>query len=310
MRRSEALREVRDAAQLKSSILYGELDMDDGFVNAHTDSSGPGTAVDLHTHPFFEIVFVERGPVDYILAATRYQVGTGDLIFVPPQVGHRPVVPPTTGTYDRLVVWVNEGFVRSMASYAELDQEELFRPGVLRTAEANADDQFRGLIGDIVREDKRRDLDWQLAACARVVELLVEMHRFTQRGKERPAVTNDTLLDRLLRAIERAFRTPVTARDVARELLVSEGAVEKVLREELGTSFHRYVTTRRLIEAKTLMLKGEPVTLAASLAGFSTYSTFFRAFKSAYGLSPTEFLEAYRQEGPAAPEPAVPEPPA
>lgn len=295
MKRAEAFLRIRSAAQRKGSFLYGELAMDEGVVNAHADSSGPGDYVELHTHPFFEIVFVERGQIEYILSAARYQVGPGDLIIIPPHVGHRPIIPQGTASYDRLVAWVAEGFARSVGSYARVAEEMLRRPRILRTAEAGASDQFRAMMDRIVREDDRKGEGWELAIGANAVLLLVEMRRFSERGKVRPAMSADTLLDQLLLYIERSFSSSVTARDAARALLVSESAIEKVMRERLGTSFHRYVTTRRLIEAKTLMLRGESITRAAALAGFADYSTFYRAFRRAYAVSPREFLEAYHQ---------------
>ena len=59
----------------------------------------------------------------------------------------------------------------------------------------------------------------------------------------------------------------------------------------MGVSFYRCVTQRRLIAAKTHIWDGEPLDLVSQKVGFSDYSTFYRAFKREYGVSPREIIQ-------------------
>jgi len=57
----------------------------------------------------------------------------------------------------------------------------------------------------------------------------------------------------------------------------------------MKVSFYHFVTQRRLISAKTLILDGVSAETASAKVGFGDYSTFYRAFKREYGISPMEY---------------------
>ena len=74
---------------------------------------------------------------------------------------------------------------------------------------------------------------------------------------------------------------------------IQEGAIgwkgSFCLRKKMGISFYRCVTQRRLISAKKLIESGMSLESTAELVGFSDYSSFFRAFKQEYGISPRQY---------------------
>ena len=57
----------------------------------------------------------------------------------------------------------------------------------------------------------------------------------------------------------------------------------------MHVSFYHYVTQRRLIAAKTLMIKERNMDYISTSVGFSDYSAFYRAFKKEFGISPREY---------------------
>ena len=57
----------------------------------------------------------------------------------------------------------------------------------------------------------------------------------------------------------------------------------------MGLSLYHYITQRRLISAKNLISTGIPLEHVATQVGFSDYSTFYRAFKQEYGISPRQY---------------------
>ena len=59
-------------------------------------------------------------------------------------------------------------------------------------------------------------------------------------------------------------------------------------KEETGYTIGNYVTMKRLRYARELILGGMPVTQACFECGFQSYSTFSRAYKKNFGISPTQ----------------------
>jgi AraC-like DNA-binding protein len=63
-------------------------------------------------------------------------------------------------------------------------------------------------------------------------------------------------------------------------------ALSRHFRARLGTSPYRYLTMRRLDQARSLMREGRPLAEAALMSGFADQSHMTRQFKRAFGLPP------------------------
>ena len=81
----------------------------------------------------------------------------------------------------------------------------------------------------------------------------------------------------------------MTLSDFAKRYYVSESTISHLFKQKMGVSVYNYVTQRRLIAAKNLILRGATLETVADQVGFSDYSTFYRAFKGAFGISPRQF---------------------
>ena len=94
------------------------------------------------------------------------------------------------------------------------------------------------------------------------------------------------LLDKLTTYVEYHYDSPITIGELAKQFFVSSSTISHLFKQKMGVSFYRYVTQRRLIAAKTLIQHGIPLETVSQEVGFSDYSTFYRAFKQEYGISP------------------------
>jgi AraC-like DNA-binding protein len=57
----------------------------------------------------------------------------------------------------------------------------------------------------------------------------------------------------------------------------------------VGISVYRYIMIKRLLMARQLLAAGEPAGQVCANCGFSDYTSFYRAFKTEYGISPGAF---------------------
>ncbi len=82
--------------------------------------------------------------------------------------------------------------------------------------------------------------------------------------------------------------------DVARAVGITPSHLSRLMKQELGASFAKYLTTVRISAALTLMRQGDmKIKDIAQKVGYSTQHYFSTAFKKVLGLSPVE----YRDEG-------------
>ena len=99
------------------------------------------------------------------------------------------------------------------------------------------------------------------------------------------------LLDRVAAYIEKNYTEHITIDDLARCFFVSNSTISHLFKQKMGVSVYRYITQRRLIAAKTLIGQKLPLEEISQQVGFSDYSTFYRAFKQEFGISPRQFSQ-------------------
>ncbi|MCD8161712.1 MAG: AraC family ligand binding domain-containing protein [Clostridiales bacterium] len=144
--------------------LYQELEMSSPFVDAHEDVSYSPDAddVQLHSHTFYEVLCCRSGNIEYLIGADRYRVAAGDIIYIPPGVSHRPILPEAmTIPYRRYVLWISPSFQAQLAANWPEMKEKNGRSGVLRTAGtewASLQDAFRRGCEKAEREEP----GWQM----------------------------------------------------------------------------------------------------------------------------------------------------
>ena len=287
----EMERRMREAGMDPGSF-YQELEMTSALVDTHRDISWSNAQLQLHSHSFYELLWcAECDGVEYLVGSERYRLRKGDLIFVPPGISHRPLLPEKMEKpYKRYVLWLSPRFMELYAGlYPGPFSDKQARPSMLRTGGTHWE-RLGELFLAGVRESEQQPDGWEAAVVGNTLTLLTRIKRATDAQSARPLQAEEPeLLDRIMAYVEARYPEDVTLESVARESFVSESTVSHLVKEKLGVSFHRYLTQRRLIAAKTLIGQGIPLEQVAERCGFRDYSGFYRAFRQEYGISPRKF---------------------
>ncbi len=278
---------------------YQEIEMTDRFVDTHRDVSHAYTVVNLHSHSFYEILYICNDcDVEYLVGAERYRLQKGDIVIVAPGVSHRPILPERLQTpYRRYVIWLSVEFAQQMRGLFPKEVEEIPRgASLLRTAGTRWE-----FLGDYfargVEESERKAPFWRSAVYGNTIYLAGQLYRAISSGDyaglkaEKPE-----LLDDVMAYVEANLSRKITLSDISREFYVSSSTISQLFRKKMGVSFYRCVTQRRLIAAKNLILDGTPLESVNEQVGFTDYSTFYRAFKQEYGVSPRQFRTGFGEK--------------
>lgn len=268
---------------------YQELEMSSQYVDTHEDVSESEDWVSLHSHTFYELLYISQGRLQYLIGTDRYHVQRGDILMIPPGMSHRPLMTDNLAEpYKRCVLWMSSGYMASLQKdFPEFKQLDACR--LLRTAGTRWE-----FLGDLfrsgIREARSGTLLWQAAAAANTSLLLVHLTRaFTDKGNTSPIIEQRELIDDIMLYLENHLSDKITLENTARRFLVSESTISQVFRSRMNVSFYRYVIQRRLIASKDRIIQGETMEQVAEHVGFSDYSAFYRAFRQEYGISPARF---------------------
>ena len=274
------------------SNLYQELEMDSVYADTHADVSYSNANLQFHSHAFYELICCRNNcGAEYLVGTERYKLQKGDIIIVPPGVSHRPLIPEVlTEPYKRDVLWVSMEFLKTlMQTFPDKDVFQSSGTRLIRTAGSKWA-YLTDMIHRGVRESEQRKLGWELAVASNTAMLLVHFRRaILDKNANTMKAEKKEMMDKVLDHIEKHYREKLTLAEVAHKFYVSESTISQTFRKKMGVSFYRWVTQRRLIAAKTLIEEGRAMEQVAELVGFSDYSSFFRAFKQEYGISPRQY---------------------
>lgn len=283
--------------------LYQELEMSSRYVDTHRDVSNSNDMVQLHSHTFYEVILCRNTcGVEYLVGSERYQIQKGDIILIPPLISHRPLLPDTlTEPYSRDVIWISPEFIDTVSQFFSHSKRPEGQSSLLRTAGTKWE-YICDLIHSGVKEAERRTFGWEMIVIGNTISLMTHLKRAFLDEATRPIpVESPGLLDRAMAYIEDNLSQKITIEDAARQLYVSDSTLSQTFRKKMGVSFYRCVTQRRLISAKALILESVPLEQVGETVGFSDYSSFYRAFKQEYGISPRQFRKLQETSTTAAP---------
>lgn len=276
------------------SNLYQELEMDSKTADCHEDVNYTKDSIQLHSHTFYEILYCQSGNVQYLLGADRYRVGRGDIVFVPPGISHRPLyLDQLAEPYSRYVIWLHPDFIKILTE--NLAFVPLAKPVLLRTKDSGWE-YIAQYFRSACMEASIKQEGFRASILSNAIQILIHLTRACSHSTPiEPLMEKKELLDEVIAYIEDHLSEKITLRSAASHFYISERAISRLFNEKMDVSFYRYVTQRRLIAAKVLILNGEPLERIGEQVGFSDYSTFYRAFKQAFSISPRQFIKLQKE---------------
>ena len=97
------------------------------------------------------------------------------------------------------------------------------------------------------------------------------------------------LLEQITAFVDANLEKKITLKMIANRFSVSVSTVTQLFQKKSDTTFHAFLTSRRMERAVVMILRGEPLESVGKKLGYQDHSTFYRAFRNTFGLSPREY---------------------
>ncbi len=262
------------------------------FEIFHYRDPRPGT-VEVHHHDFYEVYYLLGGDVAYWVEGRIIHMKPGDLLFINPMELHRPLPASGNPVCERFVLWIDRDFLQSLSESYRLDgcfDTSLPNHSHLIRSPAPERAVLTARMGELVRECYSKDFGSDLSAYGIFLQLVVHLNRLARHSDgQQEGEQLSTLVQSAMRYIGENLNEALSLEEIAGKLFVSKYHLSHAFSREVGVSVYRYVMLRRLMMARQMLLAGETASQVCRNCGFSDYTSFYRAFKSEYGVSPKGF---------------------
>lgn len=249
---------------------------------------------EVHYHSFYEIYYLLEGDVEYWIEGRTYSLQKGEILLINPMEFHRPVIKDKNVPYERIVVWIDKEYLEGVSKDAPLnncfdfsyDRSRIIKPsGVKRT-------EITALLSELVKEFYSSEYASRVCANSVLVRFMAELNRISLsvHNDNRATEVESTLVLGVLDYIGEHFNEELSLDFLASEFFVSKYHLSHEFSKATGTGVYRYILLKRLIAAREFLLQGISAGEVANLCGFKDYTSFFKAFKAEYGISPRECI--------------------
>lgn len=254
--------------------------------------------VKKHSHDYYEFYFFLEGDISMHINKKTYHLQENDVIIIPPNTSHYLTNNNEKIPYRRFVFWISEDFYQQFASLSSdftyvIDQAIQHKQYVYHNSTVN----FNAIQAKLFRlfEEMRFTRFGKVTKIRLCIEdLILHINRMAyENTHSNEPVKQRSLAVNLIQHIENHLHDDLSLDHLSEVFYVSKYHISHVFKETFGISIHQFITKKRLERCKDGLLAGLDVTKNYHLIGFKDYSSFYRAFKKEYGLSPKDFMEIH-----------------
>ena len=251
--------------------------------------------VEYHYHDFDKITIFIRGHVVYTIEGKSYELKPYDIVLVKHNDIHRLTVDNTV-PYERIIVYISPKFIDAYQtdsydlSYC-FQKAESEHSNVLRIATPEKSSLLRSITrleASFSDEGYAADLYRQVM----FLEFMIHLNRAARKNRLEFIDTDicNTKIQDILFYINENLREDLTIDAIADRFYISKYYMMRLFKQETGYTLGQYISQKRLLLAKELILSGEAVTQVCYDCGFKDYYTFSRAYKRLFQESPRDTL--------------------
>lgn len=245
------------------------------MLNVHSEEFRP------HTHAVCELILFKKGKVTYSVQGKNYRLRKDDLIITRPSEMHG-VLPNIGSDYERYNILFDEKtlpFDIFKKIPPKIDVINVGHNHIIMDAFEKMD-YYEKNLPEIQLNLMLINLCQEI-----LINILLELDSTTNQSDY--TVTNE-IVSNAMAYIDENLLNITNVEEVSKALFVTKSHLHHLFMKNLNISPKKYIISKKMVLAQREILSGKNPTKLYEKYGFNDYSSFYRSYKSHFGLSPSE----------------------
>jgi len=272
------------------------------FAIVYKDTKSSQNELPDHFHDWFELVYVYRGKGTFFIDQTLYSMEAGSMFLIPGNTIHSAFpdsIDPVTSTalFFNPLVMQHTYLGESLALLGCFEQAKRSKTYKLEVG-AERQHALEAMIDLTQDELLKEQPGYRLAMLLHLQQVLLLLTRSMLPG-DHPILAGSTIgppwMQQQLASLDNRLSDDLSLAALSREANVTPAHFSRVFKQLTGMNVTEYVTTKRIILAKELLLESDDnVNLIAERCGFESLPHFHRMFRRITGTTPIVFKKNAR----------------
>lgn len=232
-----------------------------------------------HIHPFYEILYILDGVIDYVIEDKQYRIKKGDVLLIDSAKYHyvsNIVTPP----YKRICLEFMGDFIDN-----DMLVKEIFNKNPHFVLPSNS--PIPNLLSFITNGEQSISKNYSNFLYKNTLSLillsLLELNN--EELSVKPAVSKTC--DTLLTYINENLTTISNIEQIAEQFFFSKSYISHVFKQEMQVGIMQYIRYKKILLADKLLNEGKRPTEVAKACGYDNYISFYRLYCQQFGKSPS-----------------------
>lgn len=251
-----------------------------------------------HSHNYYEFYFFLEGNVSISIENEIHPLKYGDIVLIPPGVEHKAIIHNNDLPYRRFVFWISTDYcnrlINESISYGYLMQHVLVKNHYIFHNDITSFHSIQYKIFQLIEEIQCKRFGKEAKVSLYVSDLVLTLNRLVYE-QQNPQTEHETqtLYQNLIFYIDEHLDETLSLDELANKFFVSKFHISHLFKEQMGLSVHQYILKKRMQASKEAILGDVSISDIYPLFGFKDYSSFYRAFKKEFGVSPKDFRDIH-----------------
>ncbi len=259
-----------------------------------------------HMHPHYEVYFFPEENASIVIQNQFYKLWKNDVVVLPPGILHRVIMHEQSEIYRYFSFGISKEYYDRLLQLSKdynyiIESVEKGKQYIYHNTQVefcSIQSQILYLLEEIYGNQYGKETKIFIGIC----DLMLLLNRMAyKQNNPQKRKEDQNLYSDILEYINDNLNKELSLEYLAGEFLVSKYHIAHIFKKNIGISIHQYIMKKRLTACKKAILSNLSISKSYLMFGFKDYSSFYRAFKKEFGISPKEYkdvctqLESYKE---------------